>query len=216
MPSARRGSTLAPHADGAVATTSATADLFHTLAAAFAPPPADLAACEWCEPLADDFRELGAELGIDLMLPVARLEKAAKEDWPDGPWLVEYSRLFLVPPIPVPLNTGVYLEGGLGGVSAQMILQCYGTAGFAPSESFRDLPDHVSIQLEFVGSLLQRAGAGDGDAADMAREFVDSFVAHWVRPLRDALEKAAGRRRAALVYLAVMDVLQLAVDPALF
>jgi nitrate reductase assembly molybdenum cofactor insertion protein NarJ len=97
-----------------------------------------------------------------------------------------------------------------------MILQCYGTAGFAPSESFRDLPDHVSIQLEFVGSLLQRAEAGDGDAADMAREFVDSFVSHWVRPLRNAMERSVSRSRAALVYLAVVDVLQQAADPALF
>lgn len=199
-----------------MATASAAADLFHTLAAAFAPSPAGLSAREWCEPLADDLRELGTELGIDIEQPVARLERAAAEDWPDDSWLVEYSRLFLVPPIPVPLNTGVYLDGGLRGTSAQMILHCYGTGGFAPSDSFRDLPDHVSIQLEFVGSLLERADAGDADAADMAREFVDSFVARWVGPLRGALEKSVGRSRAALVYLAVTDVLQQAVDPALF
>lgn len=216
MPSALPGSLLAPRADVAVAASSAIADLFFTLAAAFTPPPEGLSARDWCEPLAEDLTEMGAELGIDVARSVARLEKAARGEWLDDSWLVEYSRLFLVPPVPVPLNTGMYLEGGLSGVSAQMILQCYSTAGFAPSDSFRDLPDHVAIQLEFVASLLRRAEAGDGDSADMAREFMDSFVSHWVRPLRDACERSAGRSQAALVYLAIVDVLQQAADPTLF
>jgi TorA maturation chaperone TorD len=192
------------------------ADLFFCLAAAFRPPPAQMSARDWSLPLAADLQELGAALGLDTAAAARTLRALAAERDTDEPWLVDYSRLFLVPPVPVTLNTGLYLEGSIGGSSAQMLQQCYGTAGFAMQESFRDLPDHVAVQLEFIAALLQRAEGGDADVADMAREFADSFVSHWVRPLRDACERSAGRNQAALVYVAVVDVLQQAVDPALF
>lgn len=207
----------APGADAPAAALGAErADLFLCLAAAFRPPPAQMSERDWSLPLAADLEELGVALGLDTAAAARTLRALAAAPGTDEPWLIDYSQLFLVPPVPVTLNTGMYLEGSIGGSSAQMLQQCYGTAGFAMQESFRDLPDHAAVQLEFVAALLQRAEAGDDAAQDMAREFVDSFVAHWVRPLRAALERSADRNRAALVYLAVLDVLQQAVDPALF
>jgi TorA maturation chaperone TorD len=213
MPSALLASVSAaepaPSADAAAADL---ADLFVLLAAAFAPPPAALATREWCEPLAADLRDLGLALDLDTAAAQRALRDAANGPLAGEPWLVEYSRLFLVPPVAVTLNTGIYLEGGLAGVSAQMMRQCYATAGFAQREGFRDLPDHVAIQLEFVGALLGRHADGEADSLAMACEFADGFVAHWVGPLHDACLKSAATHPAAGVYAALAEVLQAATD----
>lgn len=186
-------------------------DLMHCLARAFLPPPAHLTAGAWCEALAGDLADLGRELGLDIAAAIDTVRRAGSGPATDDPWLVEYSRLFLVPPVPVTLNTGIYLEGALAGASAQMMAQCYATAGFAQREAFRDLPDHVAIQLEFVGLLLGRS-ADDDDALAMAQEFTEGFVAHWVAPLRAACVKASAAHPAAAVYAALTDVLQAAAD----
>jgi len=187
-------------------------DLLHCLARAFLPPPADLPARAWCEALADDLTDLARELELDIAAAIISLRRLESEPASDEPWLVEYSRLFLVPPTPVTLNTGIYLEGGLAGVSAQMMAQCYESAGFAQREAFRDLPDHAAIQLEFVGALLERSAGDDRDALAMAREFAEGFVAHWVGPLRAACLEASAAYPAAAVYATLADVLRAATD----
>ncbi|MCC7218240.1 MAG: molecular chaperone TorD family protein [Burkholderiales bacterium] len=200
----------APRADAPAAVVAA--DLFAVLAAAFAAPPADLTTAQWCAPLAADLEDMGPPLGLDVGAAVAALRDAAADAAAGEPWLVAYSRLFLVPPVRVTLNTGVYLEGTLGGTSAQMISGCYAAAGYAPCASFHDLPDHVAMQLEFVAALLRRGADGDAAAADAAREFVEAFVAHWTGPLRHACERRTRTDGAARVYAALADVLAQAVD----
>lgn len=196
------------------------ADLLYCVARAFMPPPAGRSVCDWAQPLADDLVELGVALGLDTYDALAALS-AECERWAaaarlaDGSadsWLVEYSRLFLMPPVAVPLNTGLYLEGSLGGSSAQMMEQCYATAGFARREAFHDLPDHVGIQFEFVGALLERAAHGDADAAAMAGEFVAGFVRHWIDPLHAACVRAGDGHPAAQIYAALTDLARSALD----
>ena len=185
------------------------ADLFFCLAAAFLPPPAQVDTRAWCESLAGDLSDLGASLGIDTTAAAAALRGTAEKADAAEPWLIAYSRLFLVPPVPVTLNTGMYLEGSLGGISAQMIEQCYTTAGFSRREAFRDLPDHVGTQFEFIGALLERA---DEDAAAMAQEFSDKFIRHWIDPLHAALTRVAERDAAARAYAALTRAAQAALD----
>ncbi len=116
-----------------------------------------------------------------------------------------------MPPVPVTLNTGINLEGGLAGVSAQMLTQRYAAAGCARRDDFRDLFDHVAIQLEFLGALVERAAGGDADAAAMAREFVDGFVRHWIDPLHDACLRASARSDAARLYASLVDLTHAAI-----
>jgi TorA maturation chaperone TorD len=205
-----------PASDSVANKTAAAADLFLTLAAAFTPPPAQMSGGDWSLPLAADLEELGAALELDTAAAVHALRAISAQRSAGEPWLVDYSRLFLVPPVPVTLNTGMYLEGSLGGSSAQMMLQCYAVAGFALRETFRDLPDHVVTQLEFVAALLQRAEAGDETGREMAREFIDTFIAHWVEPLHAACSKAAVHDPAARIYASLVEVLRQASAPSLF
>jgi TorA maturation chaperone TorD len=200
------------------------ADLLYCLARAFLPPPEGWSVCDWAQPLAEDLAELGASTGLPtqgvldaLDAECARWAAAARlADGAADAWLVEYTRLFLVPPVRVPLNTGLYLEGSIGGAAAQMMRSCYAAAGTAPSDAFHDLPDHVAMQLEFVARLLERGARGDADGAAMADEFCREFVHGWAGPLQQACVVAAGQQPAARVYAALAGLLCAAVaEPGL-
>lgn len=183
-------------------------ELIGCLARAYLPPPAVLTSGQWCGALADDLEELGVLLGVDVAVAVDRLRAVVASARAGEPWLVEYSRLFLVPPVRVALNTGLYLEGGIGGTASQMMARCYAAAGYAQREDFHDLPDHVAIQLEFIAALLAQAEAGDAEAAGHADEFIESFVLHWAVPLRVVCDRAAIELEAAAVYAALARLLE--------
>jgi TorA maturation chaperone TorD len=195
------------------------ADLLYCLAQAFLPPPADWTVCDWAQPLVDDLTDMAPGLsGLDVEPVKATLAgecarwSALNQVGAADPWLVEYSRLFLVPPVPVTLNAGVYLEGALGGNSTQMMLSCYEIAGNKPDERFHDLPDHVAMQLEFLARLYERAARGDSDAQAMAEEFAAEFVHAWGGALEQACRQAAPAFPAATVFAALARLMRQAVN----
>jgi TorA maturation chaperone TorD len=194
------------------------ADLLFCLARCFQPPPPDWSVEDFAQALSPDLTELGTALALP-MTPVQQALDAEVVRWrhlaatSEGDadlWLVEYTRLFLMPPVLVPLNTGLYLEGTLGGEAAQMMHACYQTAGVTPDEAFRDLPDHAAMQMEFLARLLERAARGDVDAEAMAQEFADEFVHAWAEPLQQACAAATGRFPAAHVFHALTGLLRVA------
>lgn len=199
-------------------------DLLYCLARAFQPPPGGWSVCDWGQPLVDDLLDIGEALVLDTG-PARDAIAAECERWAHlaqeghgaaDDWLVEYSRLFLVPPVKVALNTGVYLEGSLGGVSTQMMRSCYEAAGILPEERFHDLPDHVAMQLEFLARLLERGARGDANATGMVDEYCAEFVHAWAEPLERACDQAAQRLPAAYVYAALARLLRRVVnDPSL-
>jgi len=68
----------------------------------------------------------------------------------------------------------VGLPGFIGGPSASAIAKAYAEAGFELDPACHELPDHLSIELEFVGRLLER-----GDADD-AKAFFQEHLGRWV------------------------------------
>ena len=200
------------------------ADLLYCLARAFMPPPEGWSVCDWAQPLQADLDETGPMLGLDVSGVLAALEAECQrwagaarlaDDSADS-WLVEYARLFLMPPAVVPLNTGLYLEGAIGGTAAQMMRSCYETAGIVPDDGFHDLPDHVAIQIEFLARLVERGARGDEDGSAMATEFAAEFVHAWAGSLEQACAAAIGRHPAAAVYAALARLLRRALnDPSL-
>jgi TorA maturation chaperone TorD len=158
--------------------------------------------------LAGDLAELAAEAGYDLGPLVDRFAAHALDA--EEQLLEDYSALFLVPPVPVPLNAGLYLDGGLLGRGTQAMLQRYGEAGLAPDERFRDLPDHISMQLEYVAVMFARAAEGDPSCAARANEFLAQFVLGWIPAFRQALQASAQRIPAARAYGALAAILEAA------
>lgn len=195
---------------------SGRAEFYLCLARAFAPPTGsgDLALLR--EELPADLQDLAVECGYDLADALAAYREAIATV-PDGKaLLVTYSRLFLVPGDRHPaLNTCVYLDGAVGGGSVRAMETCYQRCGLEKDEGFPDLPDHLSVQLEFVAWLLgAEIAAAEGQATPplSAAEFLHSFVARWVRPFCEDI--AAAEIRFSLEsspYLALAQILETAV-----
>lgn len=64
--------------------------------------------------------------------------------------ILGYSKLFLMPPAPAPLNLGVYLDGSLMARSVQAIEVLYERHGLERDPTFHDLPDHLSLNLQWL------------------------------------------------------------------
>jgi putative dimethyl sulfoxide reductase chaperone len=99
--------------------------------------------------------------------------------------LVTYSRLFLSPPTPACLNAGMQLDGTIMGNSVTEIEELYRKYALARDAGFRDLPDHLALQLEFLGYLLALSLEGEApeDTLNDARGFLERYLLSWVPAL---------------------------------
>lgn len=116
--------------------------------------------------------------------------------------LLDYTRLFLGPTnIPAQPYGSVWLEETktLMGESTMAVLDLYREGGFEIDEDFRDGPDHVAVELEFLYLLLFRANEALrlGDAAQqeavagLKRRFLKQHLGLWVRPFAAAMRENA-------------------------
>ncbi len=192
------------------------AKFYLCLARAFLPPREEAAWCGMAECLADDLSELQCELGYDAGGEVAEY-RAAMAAVPDALTLLQaYSALFLMPPAPAPLNTGLYLDGSLAGPSVSAMEACYRKCGVERDPEFRDLSDHPSVQLEFVAYLFAREAkhlAGSGEPPPFGGgHFLESFVRGWAPRFAGTLEKASRERAGSYPYLPLARLLRAAAE----
>lgn len=187
---------------------SAKAEFFVCLSRAFRPLATAQARASFARDLPDDLAALAAEAGYALEALLTRFAAAARVS--EGSLLEDYSALFLVPPVKVPLNAGLYLDGGLLGRATQAMLERYAQAGLAPDEGFRDLPDHVAMQLEYVATMFARAAEGDEAGEARAGEFLEALVLPWMPAFASALQVATAQVPAARAYSALAAILEAA------
>lgn len=111
----------------------------------------------------------------------------------DDDLAVEYTRLFDVGTggPPCPLCGGLY-----GSARMQTMEECvrfYNHFGLTLSESPRELPDHLSTQLEFLHFLAHREaqaweqGSDPGPWRRAAHDFIERHPGKWVPQLRERL-----------------------------
>ncbi len=114
----------------------------------------------------------------------------------EGGLLRVYSRLFLAPPFPAPLNAGIQMDGALMGQSTVEMERFYQRHGLTRDREFRDLPDHLALQLQFVAFLHAKAaetedpeerGAIAGDARYFVRQLMLSWFPEWLKQLDEAV-----------------------------
>lgn len=112
--------------------------------------------------------------------------------------LLDYTRLFLGPTtIPAKPYGSVWLEGEktVMGDSTMAVLELYREAGFDIDEDFRDLPDHIAVELEFLYLLIFRENEARmlGDASrlnsliDLKKRFLSNHLGRWVVPFTSAI-----------------------------
>ena len=181
-------------------TALARAEFYLCLARAFSTParPAFFEAAR--DVLLADLAELGSMCGYPIDAALADYRAAITAVSDSQQLLILYSRLFLVPGDPRPnLNVGVYLDGVVAGGSVTALETCYARCGLSKNNDFHDLPDHLSVQLEFVAWLFAAAARAEAEGGDppplRATEFLAHFVGRWIGPFRADLEAASVRFR---------------------
>lgn len=142
-----------------------------------------------------------ARLDAD-MAPLARqLGDAFSEEAPQN-LLVDYTRLFLGPVDTLAKPYGsVWLEQRttLMQESTVELLDLYAEGGFEMDESFRDLPDHIAAQLEFLYLLIYRENEArhNGDAAALAtvegtrKRFLEGHLGQWFGDFATAMRSGS-------------------------
>ncbi len=184
---------------------TAKADFYLTVAQAFmVPMELSGAAAMLCGDLAADLAELDQEIGYGLADEIA----ACQHDFdlvghPDELLLI-YSSLFIAPPRRVQINAATYLDGAFNGGSVAELEACYALGGAARAEKFRDLADHVALQLEFIAHLYSGIGVEPTPG-----QFIDRFPARWIDPLIDDMERATAELgMSANPYLGLARILR--------
>lgn len=125
-----------------------------TLANAFMPPQRPEVANAFRTMLADDLDELSAAIGLEARQELADFRHNVERIRDDQELLVDYSHLFLQPPIPAKLNLGIYVDGALNGPCLDILENAYRLIGIAKRETLKDLPDHLAVQLETLAVLF--------------------------------------------------------------
>ena len=133
--------------------------------------------------------------------------------------LLDYTRLFLGPNhiIAKPYGSS-WLEDGstVMGKSTMAVLEMYREGGFDMREEFREAPDHIAIELEFLYLLIfreneaQRSGDATGyrEKAALRAHFLSEHLGRWVGPFAAAIMDGAQSnyyRRIAELTLAFVN-----------
>jgi TorA maturation chaperone TorD len=171
---------------------AARADLCRLLAACYYEPGPEFAE----ERVFDAMRAAAALVDAELAADARRLAEAFSAARLEA-LLVDYTRLFLGPvAAPARPYGSVWLEADRGIMqdSTLGVLALYAEGGFALAEEFRELPDHIAAELEFLYLLLFRAAqarlAGDGvtlaATVELRKRFLKAHLAAWVGPFSAA------------------------------
>lgn len=116
--------------------------------------------------------------------------------------LVDYCHLFLGPfDIRAKPYGSVYLDGEkvVMGDSTVALQELYHRGGFELAEDFKEMPDHIAVELEFLYLLIfqeneARKGREPGEVkrlAELKREFLTTHLGRWVIPFTEALREGA-------------------------
>ena len=190
---------------------AARADLYLALATAFQVPHLAGFAEAMRLHLADDLQELAGELHLDCAEAVSQLREEMAR-LPDQLALLQcYSSLFLATAAPAWINVGRYLDGALNGGTVRAMEQAYLQCGLVRNAALRDLPDHVSVVLEFVSGLYGTMAEGTTPKVDPGG-FLYWLVAPWVARFEGDLAHAAAQEPDPNPYLPLARVLSAAVQ----
>lgn len=177
--------------------TTAREDLCRFLAVCYYEPGPEFAE----ERLFDSMREAAACLDPGLEASAQRVGEAfAALDLES--LLVDYTRLFLGP-VAAPARPYGALWLGQDQVlmqdSTMDVLALYREGGFDLAENFREAPDHIAAELEFLYLLLfrERVAGGEGDSVALARaerlrhRLLGEHLGRWAGPFTRAMRAGA-------------------------
>ncbi|MBI3705741.1 MAG: molecular chaperone TorD family protein [Rhizobiales bacterium] len=133
----------------------------------------------------------------DLATGAARLGAAFSTEALDA-LLLDYTRLFLGPTDTLAQPYGsIWLSGEktLMQDSTMAVLELYRDGGFEIDDEFRELPDHIAVELEFLyllnyrGNQAQRFNEIDAltSTATLRKRFLEEHLGAWIGPFTAAV-----------------------------
>jgi TorA maturation chaperone TorD len=173
---------------------AASADFCRLLAAGYYQPDPAFAEERMFEAMA----RAGAALGPTFEGDARALGEAFAREDPQA-LLVDYTRLFIGPAAKLASPYASTWLGRDGASPAVPVLKFYEEGGFDVDDQFRDLPDHVAAELEFLYLVIYRQAeatlARDVDALAkweaLERRFLREHLAAWVPPFTQAVRDGA-------------------------
>jgi TorA maturation chaperone TorD len=188
---------LAPEAPRVSARQAASTDLARFVAACYYEPERAFVDEGLFESMVEAASHVDAELEA-----LARRLGPAFEQQPLQELLVDYTRLFLGP---VQALAQPYASVWLSGQNQLMqsptldVMELYAQAGFEVDAEFKELPDHVAVELEFLYLLLWRENearvAADMQAlsasSSLKQAFLDQHLGRWLGPFLLAMNDGA-------------------------
>jgi TorA maturation chaperone TorD len=149
----------------------------------------------------DSMLKAAAGIGPDLAMRARRLGEEFLAEDPES-LLIDYTRLFLGPSHIIAKPYGsVWLEGRKDRLedSTMAVLELYREGGFEIGGDFRELPDHVAAELEFLYLLIYRenealriGGQESLNATSgIKRRFLDDHLGLWIGPFTAAVRGGA-------------------------
>ncbi len=187
------------------------AEFYLCLSRAFRAPRTDADARAVLDLLPGDLRILNAALRYPIGAELDDLDRAVVGTKDAETFRLAYAKLFLSPPTPAPLNAGVYLDGGIMGCSTLMMEEWYRRHGLARADGFGDLPDHISILLEFLALLWTKATLGEGPA-DEAVSWSVNCLRSWLPDLAARVAEVTAAENLPAVHLDLIRVVAKAVS----
>lgn len=104
---------------------------------------------------------------------------------------VDYAKLFVGPfELKAPPYGSLYMdnERQVMGKSTMEVIRAYGEAGLSIDEGFREVPDHIAAELEFMHYLASKVAGERGSSApgnestfvSAQKRFMDELLGPWV------------------------------------
>jgi TorA maturation chaperone TorD len=141
----------------------------------------------WIKEMERSIRSLNKKLSIEPLRHMDDYLSKAATDF--GLELTrEYTRLFIDanPRVQAPPYGSVYLDESrmVQGKTTLDVLNFYRSTGFEPNFEQKELPDHISLEMEFLGILSARESRTGHKGANwpghLRREFLSRYVLPWV------------------------------------
>lgn len=139
------------------------------------------------------------QISPDAAAHVSVMEKAFLE-YSEEDLLIAYAKLFVGPnELLAPPYGSIYFDGArqVMGDSTMETIKMYEAEGLSIDAEFKELPDHITVELEFMNFLIYKeieaAEKSDFSTASQLIEkqqvFLDKFLGQWIHPFREKIKE---------------------------
>ncbi|OIJ18119.1 hypothetical protein BKP45_11015 [Anaerobacillus alkalidiazotrophicus] len=167
------------------------ANLYKVLSELFNKPNQDLQVL--FEPLRNSLQTLYPDLVTDGKELENEFNRIFEQDEELTTLAVEHAKLFIGPfDVLAPPYSSIYLENGrqLQGESTTYAEQMYQEAGIVMSKDFKDVPDHIKVELEFIYYLyFQYVQTNELSYLNLLTKFIHTHLSRWILPFKEQINK---------------------------